>query len=58
MAAFLRWVEENSKVPQRKLRDRLNPVEFYGAAEFLTRYQFSKETVVELTRKIAPNGCF
>ena len=31
MAAFLRWLEQN-EFPQRKLRDRLNPIEFYDAS--------------------------
>ncbi len=54
MAAFLRWLEENNQIPQRKLRDRLNPIEFCDAAEFLSRYQFTKDTVIELNRKIGP----
>ena len=54
MAAFLRWIEENDEVPRRKLRDRLNPLEFYDAEEFLVRYRFTKETVLELNRKTGP----
>ncbi len=54
MAAFLRWIEQNNQVPRRKLRDRLNPVEFYDAAEFLSTYRFSKETVLDLNRKTGP----
>ncbi len=51
MAAFLRWIEQNNQVPWRKLRDR---IEFYDAAEFLSGYLFSKETVMEPNRKIGP----
>ncbi len=54
MAACLRWLEENNQIPRRKLRDRLNPIEFYDAAEFLSRYRFTKDTVIELNRKTGP----
>uniref|UniRef100_A0A3B4V1M9 DDE Tnp4 domain-containing protein n=1 Tax=Seriola dumerili TaxID=41447 RepID=A0A3B4V1M9_SERDU len=53
MAAFLRWINQN-RVPQRKLRDRLNPLEFYDKDEFLSRYSFTKETRLELGRWIGP----
>lgn len=54
MPAFLRWIEQNNKFPRRELRDTLCSIEFYDAAEFLSRYWFSKETVMELNRKIGP----
>uniref|UniRef100_A0A3B4V1Z8 DDE Tnp4 domain-containing protein n=1 Tax=Seriola dumerili TaxID=41447 RepID=A0A3B4V1Z8_SERDU len=37
-----------------KLRDRLNPLEFYDKDEFLSRYSFTKETRLELGRWIGP----
>lgn len=37
-----------------KLRDRLNPTEFYEAAALLSRYWFFKESVMGLNRKIGP----
>uniref|UniRef100_A0A3B4X327 DDE Tnp4 domain-containing protein n=1 Tax=Seriola lalandi dorsalis TaxID=1841481 RepID=A0A3B4X327_SERLL len=53
MVAFLRWINLNP-VPQRKLKDRLNPLEFYDEDEFLSRYPFTKETRLELNRRIGP----
>ncbi len=44
-------LSKNNQVPQRKLRDRLNPLEFYDEDEFLLRYRCTKETVLELNRK-------
>lgn len=42
MAAFLRWIEQNDEVPQRKLRDWPNPLEFYNQDE-LVRYRAEQE---------------
>ena len=39
---------------ERKFRDRHNSSEFYDAAEFLSRYWFSEEIVMDLNRKTGP----
>uniref|UniRef100_A0A671MZD7 DDE Tnp4 domain-containing protein n=1 Tax=Sinocyclocheilus anshuiensis TaxID=1608454 RepID=A0A671MZD7_9TELE len=45
-------VFSQSLVPRRKIRDRLNPVEFYDGDEFSKRYRFSKESVMRLNQTI------
>ncbi len=54
MAALIWWIGENERVPRRKIRDHLNPVEFYDGKEFSKRYRFSKESVMRLNKKIEP----
>ena len=54
MTAYLLWKDQNDRVPQRVIRDRLNPVEFYDNDEFSRRYHFSKDSVMQLERKVAP----
>uniref|UniRef100_A0A673ZYN2 DDE Tnp4 domain-containing protein n=1 Tax=Salmo trutta TaxID=8032 RepID=A0A673ZYN2_SALTR len=55
MAAYLLWRDQNDRVPQRIIRDRLIPVEFYDNDEFSRRYRFSKDSVMQLERKVGPN---
>ena len=42
------------RVLGRKIRDRLNPIEFYDNSEFSQRYRFTKESVIYLNRKVGP----
>lgn len=54
MAALIWWIDENERVPRRKIRDLLNPVECYDCEEFSRRYRFNKETAIRLSEKIEP----
>ena len=54
MAAYLRWMALEERVPRRKIRDRLNPMEFYENSEFSQRYRFTKESVICLNGKVGP----
>ena len=42
------------RFPRRKIRDRLNPIEFYDNSEFSHRYRFKKESVIYLNGKVGP----
>ena len=54
MAAYLRLLQENKRVPQRKIRNCLNPVKFYDDCVFIKRYRFSKDYAIRITDQIRP----
>ncbi len=54
MVALFRWIGGNERVPRRKIRNHLSPVEFYDGDAFSKRYRFSNESVMRLNKKIEP----
>uniref|UniRef100_A0A4W5MIM2 DDE Tnp4 domain-containing protein n=1 Tax=Hucho hucho TaxID=62062 RepID=A0A4W5MIM2_9TELE len=53
MAAYLLWRDQYDRVPQRIIRDSLNTVEFLIMMSS-RRYRFSKYSVTQQERKVAP----
>ena len=54
----LRVLEDSERQPGRVLRDRLNPIESFVDEEFVCRFRFRKEAVVELFEKLKNDPCF
>lgn len=54
MAAFLRWMGLDERVPHGTVEDRLNQIEFYNNNEFSQWYRFIKKSVIYLKGKVGP----
>lgn len=52
MTAYLCWIGIEETVNRRKIKDKLNPIEFYANNELPQRYRFTKESVIYLNGKV------